>query len=283
MAIRTFAAESMSYRVVGMIEAHLAGWNWEQPDAAVTYLKAVEEFAAECSYIKVYASEALDFVADEGVQIHGGYGYHQDYLVERAYRDSRINRIFEGTNEINRLLATGYLLKRAQRGQLGLVAAVKQLQAELMAAPSLAIDNTAEPLAAEAKLAAQAKKVALLLLGAAYQRFLDKIEQQQEVMAGITDVAMSAFAIESVVLRAMRLAQSAKGETARAMAEVFARESMEAIEVSSRMVLAACAEGDNLRLSLVALKRLTRHEPVNAIQIRRRIAERLLASEKYVV
>jgi alkylation response protein AidB-like acyl-CoA dehydrogenase len=283
MAIRTFAAESMSYRVAGMIEAHLAGWNWEQPDAAATYLKAVEEFAAECSYVKVYASEALDFVADEGVQIHGGYGYHQDYLVERAYRDSRINRIFEGTNEINRLLATGYLLKRAQRGQLGLVAAVKQLQAELMAAPPLTAGTHTEPFAAETKLVAQAKKVALLLLGAAYQRFLDKIEQQQEVMAGITDVAMSAFAMESVVLRARRLAQSGKGEMARAMAEVFARESMEAIEVSARTVLAACAEGDNLRLSLAALKRLTRHEPVNAIQIRRRIAERLLAAEKYVV
>jgi len=129
MAIKIFATESSSYRVVGLIENELEGFNWDRPDAAKMMLKSVEEFAAECSYIKIFASEALDYVVDEGVQIHGGYGYHQDYAVERAYRDSRINRIFEGTNEINRLLATGMLLKRAQRGQLPLVEAVKKLQA----------------------------------------------------------------------------------------------------------------------------------------------------------
>ncbi|HXF25991.1 MAG TPA: acyl-CoA dehydrogenase family protein, partial [Bryobacteraceae bacterium] len=137
MAIRLFAAETMSYRVVGLIQDHLKDFSWEQADAPKTMLKAVEEYAAECSYIKVFASEMLDYVTDEGVQIHGGYGYHQDYAVERAYRDSRINRIFEGTNEINRLLATGMLLKRAQRGQLPLVGAVKKLQDELLGGPAL--------------------------------------------------------------------------------------------------------------------------------------------------
>ena len=136
MAIRIFATESATYRVVGLIESQLEGFSWDQPNAAQTELKAVEEFAAECSYIKIFASEMLDYVIDEGVQIHGGYGYHQDYAVERAYRDSRINRIFEGTNEINRLLATGMLLKRAQRGQLPLVEAVKKLQAEILAGPT---------------------------------------------------------------------------------------------------------------------------------------------------
>src|SRR6266446_4417427 len=142
MAVRLYAAESVSYRVVGLIEGELQGFSWDQPDASKTMLKAVEEYAAECSYIKVFASEMLDYVTDEGVQIHGGYGYHQDYAVERAYRDSRINRIFEGTNEINRMLATGMLFKRAARGQLGLVEAVKKLQAELLAGPSISSATT---------------------------------------------------------------------------------------------------------------------------------------------
>src|SRR5438132_3210180 len=154
MAIRIFAAESMSYRVVGMIEAQLAGFSWNQPNAGATMLKAVEEYAAECSYIKVFASEMLDYVTDEGVQIHGGYGYHQDYAVERAYRDSRINRIFEGTNEINRLLATGMLLKRAQRGQLPLVEAVKKL-----------VEQVSGPV--QTGVVANAKKVALFCIGVA--------------------------------------------------------------------------------------------------------------------
>src|SRR5579872_5322535 len=140
MAIRIYAAESMTYRVVGQIEAQLTGFSWEQPNASETMLKAVEEYAAECSIIKVYASEVLDYVADEGVQIHGGYGYHQDYAVERAYRDSRINRIFEGTNEINRMLITGMLLKRAQRGQLGLVKAARALMDEVLAGFSPEVD-----------------------------------------------------------------------------------------------------------------------------------------------
>ena len=155
--------------MVGLIENELEGFSWKSPDAAQTMLKAVEEFAAECSYIKVFASEMLDYVVDEGVQIHGGYGYHQDYAVERAYRDSRINRIFEGTNEINRLLATGMLLKRAQRGQLPLVEAVKKLQAEILAGPSLAAGGDEET-----KLVANAKKVALLHAGRGVSEIHDR-------------------------------------------------------------------------------------------------------------
>jgi alkylation response protein AidB-like acyl-CoA dehydrogenase len=281
MAIRIFAAETMSYRVVGMIESNLEGWSWKQPNAAATYLKAVEEFAAECSYIKVFASEVLDYVVDEGVQIHGGYGYHQDYVVERAYRDSRINRIFEGTNEINRLLATGTLLKRAQRGQLPLVEAVKRLQGELMSPPSLTVggESASEQ---ENKMAANAKKLALLCLGAAYQRFLDKIDKEQEVMAGIADISMTAFAMESVALRAQRLARMGKGEIAGAMSAVFLRESMDLCEQTAKSVLAACAEGDNLRVALSGVRRLAKYEPANVIGLRRKIAERLIAQERYV-
>src|SRR5882724_269915 len=170
MATRIYATESTSYRVVGLIENEMEGFSWSNPNAAQMMLKSVEEYAAECSYIKIFASEMLDYVVDEGVQIHGGYGYHQDYAVERAYRDSRINRIFEGTNEINRLLATGMLLKRAQRGALPLVEAVKKLQGEILSGPS----------AGEPDLTVNAKKIGLFLLGVAYQKFGDKLEEQQE-------------------------------------------------------------------------------------------------------
>jgi butyryl-CoA dehydrogenase len=269
MAIKTFAAETMSYRVTGMIEEKLTGWSWAQPDAAAVKLKAVEEFAAECSYIKVFASEALDYVVDEGVQIHGGYGYHQDYLVERAYRDSRINRIFEGTNEINRMLATGMILKRAQRGQLPLVAAVKKLQGELLAGPSLA--------GGPPDLVKNAKKIALLCLGVAYQKYMTELDSQQEILAALCDISMQAFAMESVQLR------SQKHSVAPKMTAVFLQEAMEEVERYARMVLAACAEGDDLRIQLAALKRLTKFEPVNTIALRQEIAQRLLTAQRYVL
>jgi alkylation response protein AidB-like acyl-CoA dehydrogenase len=269
MAIRIFATESATYRVVGLIESQLE---------VETELKAVEEFAAECSYIKIFASEMLDYVTDEAVQIHGGYGYHQDYIVERAYRDSRINRIFEGTNEINRLLATGMLLKRAQRGQLPLVEAVKKLQAEILAGPTAAAG-----VSEEARLVENAKKTALFALGVAYQKFAASLEDQQEILASITDIAMNAFAMESVYLRAQKLAKMHKGEIAADVCAVFLREGMEIVESAARNVLAASSEGDALRTNLAVLKRFTKFEPVNAIAARRRIAERILTAGRYLV
>ncbi len=269
MAIQAYASETMSYRVTGMIQEKLTGWSWAQADAAAVKLKAVEEFAAECSYIKVFASEALDYVVDEGVQIHGGYGYHQDYLVERAYRDSRINRIFEGTNEINRMLATGMILKRAQRGQLPLVAAVKKLQGELLAGPSLSGGPT--------DLVNAAKKVALLCLGVSYQRFLAELDSQQEILAALCDITMQAFAMESVQLR------SQKHNVAPKMTAVFLQDAMGKIEGHARTVLAACAEGDELRIQLSALRRLAKHDPINTIGLRQEIAQRLQTAQRYVL
>ena len=275
MAIRIFATESATYRVVGLIQSQLEGFSWDQPNAAQTELKAVEEFAAECSYIKIYASEMLDYVTDEAVQIHGGYGYHQDYVVERAYRDSRINRIFEGTNEINRLLATGMLLKRAQRGQLPLVEAVKKLQAEILSGPVATglVDN--------------AKKTALFTLGVAYQKYAAALEDQQEVLASITDIAMNAFVMESVELRARKLAQLHRDEIAPASRMIsllsFFAKPWRSSKAAARNVLAACSEGDSLRTNLAVLKRFTKFEPVNAIAARRRIAQRLLAAGRYLV
>ncbi|MEO7142446.1 MAG: acyl-CoA dehydrogenase family protein [Bryobacteraceae bacterium] len=281
MAVRIYAAESTTYRVIGLIEAELDGFSWEHPDAARTMLKAVEEFAPECSYIKVLASEMLDYVVDEGVQIHGGYGFHQDYAVEHAYCDSRINRIFEGTNEINRLLATGMLLKRAQRGQLPLVEAVKKLQAELLSGPAPAANGGA----GEAnRLIAAAKKTGLFVLGAAYLRYQNSLEEQQEVVAGITDILMSAFAMESASLRAQKIAASGRSaENAIEMSTVFAQEAMETIETTARCVLAACSEGDELRTQLAVLRRFTKREPVDTIGLRRKIAARLLQAGRYAV
>ena len=278
MALRLYAAESMSYRVVGLIENELEDFSWKNPNAGQVMLKAVEEFAAECSYVKIFASEMLDYVVDEGVQIHGGYGYHQDYPVERAYRDSRINRIFEGTNEINRLLATGMLLKRAQKGQLPLVDAVMKLQAEILAGPALAADGDED-----IRLVANAKKIALFALGVAYQKYMAAIEEQQEILAGITDISMNAFAMESVLLRTQKLARLHKGEVAGDLTQVFLREAVEIIESAARTVLAASSEGDALRTNLAVLKRFTKFEPVNAIAARRRIAARLLAADRYIV
>ena len=274
MAIRTLASESMTYRVVGDIQAHLEGFSWDAPDAGKTMLKAVEEFATECSFIKVFASETLDYVVDEGVQIHGGYGFHQDYAVERAYRDSRINRIFEGTNEINRLLATGMMLKRAQKGILPLADAVKKLQGEIFSGPP----------AGEIDMVANAKKIGLLALGVAYQKYSSAIEDQQEVVASITDILMNAYAMESALLRAQKIARGGRNaENASEIAEVFAREAMDTIETAARAVCAACSEGDALRTNLAVLRRFTKYEPVNAIGLRRKIAARLIGAGHYVV
>src|SRR5215471_5400398 len=200
IAIRIFAAESMTWRLAGLIEGQLEGFSWDRADASDTMLKAVEEYAAECSMVKVYGSEMLDYVVDEGVQIHGGYGYHQDYAVERAYRDSRINRIFEGTNEINRLVITGMLLKRAARGQLALIPAVQKVLSEALAGPA-PNDGSSE----ESRLVSNAKKIGLLTLGLAYQKFSGALEQQQEVMMYLADILMEAFAMESVLLRSRKV------------------------------------------------------------------------------
>ncbi|MBS1871864.1 MAG: acyl-CoA dehydrogenase family protein [Acidobacteria bacterium] len=284
MAIRTYIGESMSYRVVGMIESHLENFSWDAPDAAQTKLKAVEEYATESSYVKVFASEVLDFVVDEGVQIHGGYGFHQDYAVERAYRDSRINRIFEGTNEINRLLATGMLLKRAQRGALPLVQAVMKLQNELLSPPELNLGGPVGPFVAETKLVENAKKIGLMTLGIAFQKYMTTIDEQQELLASITDIMMNAFAMESGLLRAQKIAASGKNaQNATEMAAVFCREAMDSIEAAAKVALANCQEGDALRMSLAVLKRFAKYEPIDAIKLRRNIAARVLETGKYTV
>ncbi len=261
MAIRIYVVESMLWRLTGLIESQLEGFSWDQPGAPETMLKALEEYAAECSILKVYGSEVLDYVTDEGVQIHGGYGYHQDYEVERAYLDSRINRIYEGTNEINRLVITGMLLKRAVRSRLDL-------------SPSaLAPAKDAD---ADSQLVYCAKQTALVTLEQASRKYQGELEQQQEIVMHIADIIAEVFAMESSLLRSRKLAASGRGANAGEMCAVFLRDSMARVQFAARNVLAACSDGGTPR-------NLPSYEPVDSIAVRRRIAARLLEKERYVV
>ena len=273
MAIRIFAAESMTWRVVGLIENQMHGTTTGDPNQE---LKAIEEFAAECSMVKVYASEMLDYVVDEGVQIHGGYGYHHDYAVERAYRDSRINRLFEGTSEINRLVITGMPLKRASRGLLPLFEAARAVLDQTEPQPA----NTND---AEMNLVHNAKQIALLTLGIAHEKYGAKLEQQQEIIMNLSDIIMEVFAMESALLRSRKLAASGAGANAADATAVYLRDAIARTELASRTVLSACAEGDELRRNLSCLCQYATHDPVNAIALRRQIAVRLLANERYTV
>jgi alkylation response protein AidB-like acyl-CoA dehydrogenase len=270
MAIRIYAAESIVWRSVGLVESRLRAFSWDDPSAADTILKAVEEFAPECSIVKVFSSEMLDYVVDEGVQIHGGYGFHQDYAVERAYRDSRINRIFEGTNEINRLLIPGMLLKRAGRGRLALLEA-----AESAVSDAEGVHSGDE----ECRIVANAKRIALLCVGAARRAYPDGLEQQQEVSMHLADIIIETYAMESALLRARKLALRARETHASLCAVVLLRDAMARIEFSARNLLAATSSPGDLRLS----NRLAQCQPVNTVDLRRRISSRLLQMQRYVV
>ena len=278
MAVRLFAAESMAYRISGMIDSRLAGFSWDDDNAAQTALKAVEEYAIECAMAKVYCSEALDYIADEGVQIHGGYGFHQDYMVERAYRDSRINRIFEGTNEINRLLTTGMLLKRVAQGRLDLMSAVQGVADELAAGGG----SASEEVSPERDALSRAKKATLLSAGVAYQRFGNKLESEQEVVAALSDMFTAVFAGESALLRAEKLQAKGRGEQAAEMVTVLFHDALASIQQRAGLVMNACGEGSALQKNLAGAHKLTRTHPVNTIALRRRIAKRLLAAEKFI-
>jgi alkylation response protein AidB-like acyl-CoA dehydrogenase len=279
MAIRTWVGEAMTYRTVGLIESAIG--DTKDPDAK---LRSIEEYAAECSIIKVALSEYCDFVADEMVQIYGGYGYSADYPAEQAYRDSRINRIFEGTNEINRMLIPGMLMKRAMTGKLALLPAAQALMDEVLSPSMPSFDEDEGVLAAEMKLAQNAKKVALMTLGAAAQKYMLALADQQEILMGVADITIDAYAMESSILRAQKLA-AAKGEEAAAryldMTRVFCNDAVERIEANAKNTLAAMSEGDELRTLLAALRRFTKWAPTNTVAARQRIADVLIRANKY--
>jgi alkylation response protein AidB-like acyl-CoA dehydrogenase len=304
MAIRIFAAESMTWRVAGLIESQMQA-RAERSQSSITEMQALEEYAAECSMVKVFASEMLDYVVDEGVQIHGGYGFHQDYAVERAYRDSRINRLFEGTNEINRLVIMGMPLKRAARGQLPLFAAAHSVlnQSETpslshkkpgvteprVTEPRVTEPGVTEPGFTEAgvteedRLVRNAKTVALLTLAVAHEKYGAQLEKQQEVIMNLSDIAMEVFAMESSLLRSQKLTSSGKSGSALDICAVSLRDATTRIEGFSRTVLSACSERDRLRQHLATVRGYADYTPVNSIALRREIAARLLSGERYIV
>jgi alkylation response protein AidB-like acyl-CoA dehydrogenase len=283
MAIRTWVGEAMIYRTLGMIEEGLgAVADSKDMDAR---LKAIEEYAAECSIIKVALSEYCDFVTDEMVQIFGGYGYSADYPAERAYRDTRINRIFEGTNEINRMLIPGRLMKAALSGRLALLPAAQALMDEILSPSMASFDLDESLLATEQKLAQNAKKVALMTLGTAAQKYMMGLSDQQEILMSVADIIMDTYAMESAILRTKKMA-AAHGETAAApyaeMTRVFCNDAVERIEADAKNTLAAMAEGDELRTLLAALRRFTKMTPMNTVAARQRIAKAMIEANRYV-
>jgi alkylation response protein AidB-like acyl-CoA dehydrogenase len=281
MAIRTWVGEAMIYRTLGMIEDAIG----DDPKDLEAKMRAIEEYSAECSIIKVALSEYCDFLADEMVQIFGGYGYSADYPAERAYRDSRINRIFEGTNEINRMLIPGRLMKSALSGKLKLLSAAQALMDEILTPQIMGFDDDDGLLAAETKLAKNAKKVGLMTLGTAAQKYMMTLGDQQEILIGIADIIMDAYAMESAILRTQKLA-AVQGEEAAAryidMTRVFCNDAVERIDARAKNTLAGMAEGDELRTLLAALRRFTKLTPVNTIVARQRIADVMIEANRYV-
>ena len=285
MATLLFVGESLVYRTVAMMDAALNEVDKSAADAAKQTLKAIEEYAVECSIIKVWGSEMIGYVVDETVQIYAGYGFVEEYPAERAYRDARINRIFEGTNEINRLIITGFLLKRAMTGQLPLMPAIKKLMDEVLSGPSMS-EELEGALAEERKLVAQAKKLGLFAAGSATQKYMQTIQDQQEIMGAIADMTIETYAMESAVLRAQKIVE-AKGESASAlpvaMTRVYLSQAMEKIESAARKVIAAVADGDMLRTQLAILRRLAKYEPFNTVELRQQIAQRMIERGKYTL
>jgi butyryl-CoA dehydrogenase len=268
-----FVGESLTYRTIGMIDATLADVDHHAAGASREIQKRIEEYAVECSILKVWGSEMLDMVVDQAVQIYAGYGYVEEYPAAGAYRDARINRIFEGTNEINRLIITGWLMKRAMTGQLALLPAIKRIMDEVME-PQLASDDCEGPLAAERQMLANAKKITLFAAGTASQKYMQNLQDQQEIMGAIADCITEIYAFESCLLRSEKSGSGGKNPIA--MTKLYAARAMQTIEASARTIIAAVAEGDMLRTQMAILRRFTKYEPANTIALGRQVARHAL-------
>jgi alkylation response protein AidB-like acyl-CoA dehydrogenase len=282
-AIRIFVSESATYRVSDLISKRikeLQGQGGKYEEAA---LKAAEEYAIECAMLKVYGSEMLDYVVDEAVQVHGGYGYSEEYPAARAYRDSRINRIFEGTNEINRLLTVDMLVKRSMKGRIDLMGPAMAIQKELMSVPSF--DNgEAELLSEEKKAIKNAKKAILMIAGSAVQKLMAKLKDEQEIIMNVTDMMIEVFACESAYLRTMKLSKIKKSEELQPyidMTKVYINEAIEKVNLYGKHAISAFAEGDELKMLLLGLKRFTKLEAVNTVKLRRSVADKLIEADQF--
>jgi alkylation response protein AidB-like acyl-CoA dehydrogenase len=284
MLARTYSAESISYRTTGLVDARLEGIDQGAATAPKRIMEALQEYAVECSILKVVGTETLDYVTDETVQIFGGYGFSSDYEVERTYRDQRVNRIFEGTNEINRLLITDMLMKRSMKGQLALIPAAQKLLDEILGTgpgEELADERS---LGEETKLVEGAKKVALLVAGSAVQRFMMGLEKEQEVIGVLSNLVMEVYAMESALLRTLKKLSAGPAETCAAeiaATRVFVYDACDRMEVEARRALARIAEGDTLRTQLAVLRRFLRRTPPDTIALRRQVADRALELNRY--
>jgi alkylation response protein AidB-like acyl-CoA dehydrogenase len=282
MVAQIYAVESISYRTSGMIDVMLKGI--DRGAATGQILEALQEYAVECSILKVMGTETLDFMADEAVQIFGGYGFCRGYDVERAYRDQRVNRIFEGTNEINRLLITDILMKRSLKGQLPLLAAAQKLTDEILGMAPLEEKDDVESLAQETRLVKGAKKVLLLVAGSAVQRYMLALEYEQEVIGVLSNLVMAVYAMESVLLRTQKKlakASTPADEPAIAVARAYVHEAADRMEIEARRGLARIAEGDTLRTHLSVLRRFLRRTPPDSIGLKRQLADRALEMGRY--
>ncbi|MNK03849.1 putative acyl-CoA dehydrogenase [compost metagenome] len=282
MATRLFAVESASYRAGQNIDDAYDALISGGMDEAKAKLKSVEQFAIECAIIKVWCSEMLDYVVDEGVQIYGGMGYSADAPMERAYRDSRINRIFEGTNEVNRLLVVDMLLKRAMKGELDLMGPAQAVAGELLAIPDFGEEDDA-PFAAEKKIVANLKKAGLLIAGAAVQKLMMSLSKEEEILMNIADIIGYVYITESVLLRAEKLLHtgSDKADYAKDMAMIYLYGAIDKISAAGKEALYSFGEGDELNMMLVGLRRFTKAQPFNVKDARQRIAKKLIDENKY--
>nr|WP_263324971.1 acyl-CoA dehydrogenase family protein [Neobacillus sp. Marseille-Q6967] len=284
MASKIYAAESSVYRTIGLYENNQGKLSTEEAKDIKKVANSIAEYAIECSVNKFFASEVLSYVVDEGVQIHGGYGFMQEYPIERAYRDARINRIFEGTNEINRLLVPGTYIKKAFKGELPLFQKAMTLQEEIMML--MPEEPGDEPLSQEKYLVSNAKKIGLLALGLAAQKFGKALEKEQEILSNIADIVSNAYAMESVVLRTEKaIAKTGleKNQQKLLYTQIFCQEAFNEIEQHAKETLVATEQGDTLRMLVSALRKLTRHTPINVIAKKREAADVLIEAERYIV
>jgi hypothetical protein len=284
MAVKVYAVDAATFRIAGLIEDYIETATAKGTDKVQAKLLAAEEFSIECAILKIFGSEVLDYVVDEAVQVFGGTGFSEEYPVARAYRDSRINRIFEGTNEINRLLSVGMLVKKAMKGELDLFGPAMAVQKELMSVPDFSTPDVDDVFGAERKALLNVKKAILMTAGAAVQKFMQNLEKEQEVMMNIADMLIELFACESVLLKTEKLI-GIRGAEACALqidlTKVYISDSLERINLSGKHAITSFNDGDVLRIMLMGLKRFTKLDAYNTIAARRRIADKMIAENSY--